>query len=157
VKTWKLSDLEPALSSVSSTRDRARGKRLFQNACASCHVYAGGGTPLGPELTAVSARFPRRDLLESILEPSKVVAELYRNVTIVTKGGVIREGRFIAEDDTTVTLATNPTEPAERSRVRKTDIASQQISELSGMPSGLLDAFEREEILDLLAFLEFGG
>ena len=42
-----------------------------------------------------------------------------------------------------------------RWRVRKTDIASQRISELSSMPSGLLDAFQREEILDLLAFLEF--
>jgi hypothetical protein len=55
-----------------------------------------------------------------------------------------------------VTLATNPTEPAERWRVSKSDIASEQISELSSMPSGLLDVFEREEILDLLAFLEFG-
>lgn len=156
VKAWRLSDLEGALTSINSARDRGRGKRLFQGACASCHVYDGDGTPLGPELTGVAARFPRRDLLESILEPSKVVAELYRNITIITKGGIIREGRFIAADDASVTLATNPTEPAERWRVRKSDIASQQISELSSMPSGLLDVFEREEILDLLAFLEFG-
>ena len=156
VKAWKLGDLEPGLRLINTARDRARGKRLFHEACASCHVYAGDGTPLGPELTGVAARFPRRDLLESILEPSKVVAELYRNITIITKGGVIREGRLIAEDDVSVTLATNPTEPAERRRVRKSEVASQEISELSSMPSGLLDAFEREEILDLLAFLEFG-
>ena len=156
VNTWKLSDLEPSLASVSATRDRVRGKRLFAAACASCHVYAGEGTPLGPELTGVAARLPRRDLLESILEPSKVVAELYRNITVMTRSGVIREGRLIAEDDAVVTLATNPTEPAERWRVRKKDIASQHISALSSMPSGLLDAFTRDEILDLLAFLEFG-
>jgi putative heme-binding domain-containing protein len=156
VKAWKLNDLESALPSVNTSRDRRRGKRLFESACASCHVYAGQGTPIGPELTGVAARFPRRDLLESILDPSKVVADIYRNVTITTKNDVIREGRFIAEDDTGITLATNPTEPNERWRVRKTDIATQQISELSSMPSGLLDAFERDEILDLLAFLEFG-
>ncbi|HKQ37835.1 MAG TPA: c-type cytochrome [Verrucomicrobiae bacterium] len=156
VKAWNLSDLEAVLASVNSSRDRQRGKRLFQSACASCHVYAGQGTPIGPELTSVAARFPRRDLLESILDPSKVVAELYRNITITTKNGMIREGRFIAEDDSSITLATNPTEPNERWRVRKTDLASRQISELSSMPTGLLDVFEREEILDLMAFLEFG-
>jgi putative heme-binding domain-containing protein len=156
VKTWKLSDLEPALKSVNVSRDRQRGKQLYQSACASCHVYAREGTPLGPELTGVAARFPRRDLLESIIDPSKVVADIYRNITITTKDGIIREGRFIAEDDAAITLATNPTEPAERWRVRKSDIASQQISELSSMPSGLLDAFDRDEILDLLSFLEFG-
>jgi len=156
VKAWNLSDLEAALPAVNPGRDRRRGKRLFESACASCHVYAGQGTPIGPELTGVAARFPRRDLLESILNPSKVVADIYRNITIITKNGVIREGRFIAEDDGAITLATNPTEPNERWRVRKTDVASRQISELSSMPSGLLDAFEREEILDLLAFLESG-
>lgn len=156
VKAWTLTDVEPALASVNSRRDRPRGKRLFMEACASCHVYAGEGTPLGPELTGVAARFPRRDLLESILDPSKVVADIYRNITVTTKNGVIREGRFIAEDDQAITLATNPTEPAERSRVRKIDIASQRISELSTMPSGLLDAFDRDEIVDLLTFLEFG-
>jgi putative heme-binding domain-containing protein len=156
VKAWKLSDLEPALASVNSSRDRRRGKRLFQSACASCHVYAGEGIPLGPELTGVAARFPRRDLLESILDPSKVIAEIYRNITIATKDGTIREGRFIAEDEQTVTLATNPTEPTERWRVRKRDIASQQVSAVSSMPAGLLDAFDREEIIDLLTFLEFG-
>lgn len=156
VKAWTVTDLEPALTSVNAARDRARGKRLFQSACASCHAYAGNGTPLGPELTGVAGRFPRRDLLESILNPSQVIAEPYRNITIITKGGMIREGRLIAEDDVAVTLATNPTEPAERWRVRRSDVASQQISELSTMPSGLLDAFEREEILDLLAFLEYG-
>jgi putative heme-binding domain-containing protein len=156
VKAWTLNDLDAALPSVNSTRDRQRGKRLFESACASCHVYAGQGTPSGPELTGVATRFPRRDLLESILDPSKVVADIYRNVTITLKNGVIREGRFIAEDDNNITLATNPTEPNERWRVRKTDIATQQVSELSSMPSALLDAFERDEILDLLAFLESG-
>src|SRR5688572_10762158 len=76
VKAWKLSDLDSALKSVNPRRNRQRGKRLFQNACAACHVYAEQGTPLGPELTGVTARFPRRDLLESILDPSKVVADI---------------------------------------------------------------------------------
>src|SRR6185503_5128323 len=92
VRVWKPSDLEPALASVNARRDRQRGKRLFQAACASCHVYAGQGIPVGPELTGVAARFPRRDLLESILEPSKVVAEIYRNVTVTTGDGLISEG-----------------------------------------------------------------
>lgn len=156
IRAWTVADLEKTLSSVNSGRNRQQGKRLFQSACAKCHVYAGEGSALGPELTGVAGRFSRRDLLDSILDPSKVVAEIYRNITVTTKDGVIHEGRFIAEDERSLTLATNPADPDQRWRVRKNDIALKQISELSTMPTGLLDFFDREEILDLLAFLEYG-
>ena len=39
----------------------------------------------------------------------------------------------------------------------KKDIQSRAVSKLSQMPEGLLNALTREEILDLLAYLETDG
>ncbi len=158
VKSWQLTDLADALGGVTPRRDLRNGRTLYAEAgCRQCHAFAGEGGGNGPDLTGVAGRFPRRDLLEHIFDPSKVIAENYRNATVTMKSGVIMDGRLIAEDADTLTLATNPIDTDNRSHVRKRDIASQRVSDISPMPAGLLDYFTRDEILDLLAWLEFGG
>ena len=102
-------------------------------------------------------RFSAKDLLEAILEPSKVIAENYRNVSVTTRSGAIVDGRLVAEDDERLTLANNPIDPDNRWSVRKRDIVSKRVSEVSPMPGGLLDSFAKDEILDLLAFITFGA
>ena len=42
-------------------------------------------------------------------------------------------------------------------RVPQADVASERASPVSPMPAGLLAEFSREQILDLMAFLESGG
>jgi putative heme-binding domain-containing protein len=66
---------------------------------------------VGPDLTAVSSRFDRRAVLESLIEPSLVVAEVYRPTVVALKNGEILHGRILAEDAQSLTLATNPTDP----------------------------------------------
>ena len=158
VRAWQSAELAPALSEVNPRRDLRRGRALYAEAgCLQCHPFAGEGVAMGPDLTGVAGRFSSKDLLESILEPSKVIAENYRNVTVATRTGVIMDGRLIAEDDERLTLANNPIEPDHRWTVRKRDIASKRVSDVSPMPGGLLDNFSKQEILDLLAFLTFGA
>jgi putative heme-binding domain-containing protein len=158
VQAWQPADLAPAFSEISPRRDLRRGRALYVEAgCRQCHPFAGEGIPVGPDLTGVAGRFSPKDLLESILEPSRVIAENYRNVTVTTRSGAIMDGRLIAEDEERLTLATNPIDPDNRWTVRKRDIASKRVSDVSPMPSGLLDNFSKEEILDLLAFLTFGA
>jgi putative heme-binding domain-containing protein len=150
-------DLEPALA-TRGARDAARGKRLFTEAgCAQCHRLGNEGGFVGPDLTAVSSRFDRKALLESIVEPSRVIAESYRSVTVTLKSGAIHDGRIVGEDAKSITLAINPVDPDQRRRLTKADVASQRVSEVSPMPGGLLDTLTREEILDLLAWIESGG
>jgi len=86
-----------------------------------------------------------------------VVAESYRSVTVALKSGAIHDGRIVDEDAKTITLAINPVDPDQRRRLTKADIASQRVSEISPMPGGLLDTLTREEVLDLLAWIESGG
>ena len=158
VKEWAMNDFATGLDAVARGRESARGKKLFVEAgCAQCHRLGGEGGFIGPDLTAVSSRFDRRTLLESIIEPSKVVAEVYRPVTVTLKSGAIYDGRVVSEDATSIVLAINPADPDQRRRLAKADVASQRVSELSPMPAGLLDTLTREEILDLLAWVESGG
>ena len=158
VKEWTMADLEPALGQPMARRAPGRGKILFQEAgCAQCHRFGSDGGFIGPDLTAVNSRFDRRTLLESIIEPSKVVAEVYRPVTVTLKSGAIFDGRIVGEDAKSISLAINPVDPDQRRRIVKSDIASQRVSELSPMPAGLVNTLTREEILDLLGWMESGG
>jgi hypothetical protein len=154
VRAWSMNDFADGLANPKTGRDAARGKRLFtETGCAQCHRVGAEGGVVGPDLTAVGARFDARALLESIIEPSKVVAETYRNVAITTKGGLIHEGRIVGEDEKSVVLAANPIDSDDRRRIAKVQIAAQRVSEISSMPEGLLNTLEHDEVLDLLAWL----
>src|SRR5262249_23066068 len=59
--------------------DAARGRQVFEKAtCIKCHKYGKEGEGIGPDLTTVSKRFKRFDILESLVYPSKVISDQYR-------------------------------------------------------------------------------
>jgi putative heme-binding domain-containing protein len=157
VKEWVTADLQPLLGKVGSGRDFARGKKIFNDAqCIACHRYGDQGGAVGPDLTAVSTRFKRQDILESSTEPSKVLSEQYMNTAIETTEGKVIVGRITEETDDHITLRPNPLQP-ETVTVKKSEIESRQLSKTSPMPTGLLNTFTEDEILDLMAYLESFG
>ena len=111
---------------------------------------------MGSELTAVASRFSRRDILESIVDPSKVISEQVANTTILTTSGKILDGRVLEENDQRIVLRPNPLLP-EKIEIKKSDIEKRAISKVSPMPANLVDTFTREEIFDLVAYLESAG
>jgi putative heme-binding domain-containing protein len=157
VKEWTTADLQVLLDQVSRGRDFARGKAGFEaGQCIMCHRYGEQGGSVGPDLTAVATRFKRQDILESITEPSKVVSEQYMNTIFTLKDGNVMIGRVIQDTDKTVLVAQNPFS-AVTTPINKSDIKSRDLSKISPMPPGLLNTFTKEEILDLLAYLESMG
>ncbi|HEX4795386.1 MAG TPA: c-type cytochrome [Humisphaera sp.] len=159
VKEWKMDDLLPSLADVSKGRNFARGRAAFDAAqCAACHkmadTAAAGG--VGPDLTAVASRFHRRDILESILEPSKVISEQFANTIVRTKDGNTVEGHIVEETEENLVLQPNPLKP-DKVTIKKADINARALSKLSPMPEGLVNILDKDEILDLIAFLEAGG
>ena len=128
--------------------------------CSSCHRLGETGTPLGPDLTSLASRFSRTNLLESILFPSRIIAENYRSRRIVTSEGKVLEGRVINAGDfrtPTLKIVTNPLIATQVTEIEKSDIESHSPSPVSIMPKGLLDTLNMEEILDLLAYIEAAG
>ncbi|MFM7924732.1 MAG: hypothetical protein ACKPJJ_31295, partial [Planctomycetaceae bacterium] len=97
---WRLETLLPLLQQQPAPADPAMGARLFREAlCVRCHRFGTVGQAVGPELTWVGRRFSRTDLLSSIIEPSKVVAEPWRLTHITKVDGLTRTGRLLAECD----------------------------------------------------------
>ena len=128
--------------------------------CNRCHRVGLVGTLVGPDLTGASRRFSRRDILDAIISPSKVIPDVYRSVVVETEDGIIHTGRVVPSGDfraPTLRLSTNPNAPHEVIEIDKIDIVAQKISNISWMPEGLLNTLNEEEILDLLAFIEAGG
>ncbi len=157
VKEWTTADFQPLLDQVGKGRNFARGKEIFYQAqCSACHRYGDLGGAIGPDLTAVATRFKRQDLLESSTEPSKVLSEQYMNTTIQTTEGVVIVGRIVEESPEKVVVRPNPLE-TNTVTVKKADIETRSLSKISPMPVGLLNTFSKEEVLDLLAYLESLG
>jgi putative heme-binding domain, Pirellula/Verrucomicrobium type len=161
LKAWQLDDLLPLISDRSRRGDATRGAAVFREAlCIRCHRAGARGPAVGPDLTHVSSRFSRRDVLTSVLTPSAVVAENYRNIQVLLKDGRSLVGRVVSEGDyrsETLRLATNPLKPAEVVELNKREIERSKLVESSPMPDHLLDTFDDQAILDLLEFFEAGA
>src|SRR5262245_31886653 len=60
----------------------ASGRRLFADlkgvACINCHSVAGEGGKVGPDLAGIAAKYPRDELIRSVLEPSNRIADGYQ-------------------------------------------------------------------------------
>src|SRR6267143_632329 len=157
VKEWKMEDLLPELDKVSKGRSFEKGKQAFNDAqCIACHRFGNEGGSVGPELGAASSKYTRRDILESIIEPSKVVSEQYQNTALILKNGDDVSGRVIEENSRKLVLIIDPLKQTQQ-EIQKSDIKERQPSKVSPMPEGLVNILTKEEILDLLAYLESGG
>jgi len=162
VRQWSMEDFseaELAAAAEGDPVDKTLGETLFRaGQCHLCHPFGPMGRPIGPDLSLVGRRFSPGDLLESILDPSAVVAEVYRTVSLVLDDGNVLSGRLLRDDfrQSTLYLATNPFSTRELTAVPKDRVRELVETEHSPMPAGLLSSFEREEVLALLAWLARG-
>jgi putative heme-binding domain-containing protein len=157
---WTVDSLLERLPTATTPDRHAAGAAIFREAlCIRCHRFGTAGQAVGPELTYVGRRFSRQDLVSSIIEPSKVVAEPYRLTQIVTTDGLTRTGRLLMEGDyrsELIRLNTDLLQPAKQETIDKKQVETLQTVDLSPMPAGLLNGFTASEISDLLLYLETG-
>jgi putative heme-binding domain-containing protein len=159
VKEWTIDDLAPLVEKGLKGRDFARGRQMFGAVgCFACHRFDNDGGAVGPDLTGVAGRFSARDLLESIVTPSKEISDQYAASTIVKTDGTIITGRIInlAGDGyrtSGYSVSPNMLDPNEIVTVKASDVKSIKPSKMSPMPEGLLNRLNPDEILDLLAYL----
>lgn len=158
VKQYEMKDLEPSIAAAGKGRNFERGKEAFAAAqCLACHKFGNEGGASGPDITAVSSRFQRRDLLESIVEPSKVISEQYQNMDVRLKDGDVVWGRIVEDTPDQLVVVPDQLKPDNKVTVKKSDIKSVGPSKLSPMPEGLINILTKDEILDMLAYIESGG
>ena len=141
------------LASEEAQGSATRGADVYVKAqCAKCHRFDSKGESFGPDLTAISSRFSRKELLESILFPSHVISSQYASKTIRTTDGRTITGLVVPGRG-----RRNGRDAAQRREGRRSPRArskSTRPSKLSAMPAGLLDPLTQEEIADLMAYLQ---
>jgi putative heme-binding domain-containing protein len=154
VKKWTLAELAPVVEKGLANRDFNRGRKLFGEAqCFSCHRFDNEGGAQGPDLTIASGRFSARDLLESILEPSKEISDQYVASIFIDNNGKVTTGRVVNYSGDNMSVMTNMLDPNGMVNVDQRNVESIEKSKISMMPEGLLDSFNEDEILDLVAYL----
>jgi putative heme-binding domain-containing protein len=154
VRKWTTEELLTKLETGLKGRNYDRGRAMFAAAnCFACHRFAGEGGSFGPDLSGLAGRFSPRDLIESIVEPSKVISDQYQAVVIRKTDGQIVTGRIINLHGDTYHVNTDMLNPAGTVNVRRSEVEEMQPSAVSMMPAGLLDTLHEDEVLDLLAFL----
>jgi putative heme-binding domain-containing protein len=135
--------------------DAKAGEQLFfhpeSNAgCAKCHVIQGKGGQVGPELTGIAGTRDPRFIVESILEPSKVIASGYEPILVVTKEGRYVTGVIKREDPAVIEIADSQ---GEVHRIEKGRIGERAPQKTSLMPGNFGEILTVQEFHDLLAFL----
>jgi len=131
------------------------GKQVFQRAkCASCHVFGTIGKGGGPDLSTATSRFRRRDILEAIMYPSKVVSDQYIGLEVELDDFTLYTGMAVAENEHVLTLITVD---GQRVEIKKEEIVKREAAKGSIMPEGLLNAMSMGELVSLINFLEKGG
>ena len=126
-------------------------------ACFKCHRFAGEGGTIGPDLTGVGGRFNAQNLLESIIEPSKVISDQYASTMFILDDGRVVNGRVINLSGKNLMVLTDMTNPSDLASINRDSVEEMMPSKSSMMPTGLVDTLTKEEALDLLAYLRSGG
>lgn len=128
------------------------GRPIFEKQCASCHRFGEIGKDVGPDLTTITSRFKKRDVLEAILWPSKVISDQYTAEMIELSDGSVVTGVLVRESANALILRTGE-DPDRPVQVPKARIATRAASTVSLMPEGLLDGYSQTDITNLLTFV----
>jgi len=157
VKEWTLEEVTKLVDDDKSSRNFENGRKMFSAAgCYNCHRVAGAGSSIGPDLTGVGGRFGAGDILRSVIEPNHTISDQYQQMVFETNGRMI-VGRVSNINNDKIMVSTNMLDPKKTETIPRDELDDQYPSDVSMMPSGLLNTLTDEEILDLVAFLRAGG
>ncbi|TSA31731.1 MAG: hypothetical protein D4R66_06985 [Opitutales bacterium] len=153
-KGKKIAQLEVAQVASTALKNRGDAKQGFklftQQGCIACHSIDLTAEQKGPYLGSAGAKFPREYLIESILDPNKVVAQGFQTVVFAMKQGPDQMGFVTAEADGVVTLRNIA---GQVSKINRADVKEEKHLPQSMMPVGLAAGLTVEEFTSLIEYL----
>jgi len=152
-RVWKMEDAVKVLEDLDG-RDLEKGKAMYAaSLCKSCHQIKGEGGNIGPDLSQLATRFSPKDVLESIIEPSKLISDQYASTIYILKDGSSVVGKQVSEDDKNYYISQNPYDPDQIREIARREVKEKKLSEVSPMMTGLVNRLNEEELKDLIAYL----
>lgn len=137
--------------------DAARGAIVFFQqymACSKCHSV--GGEPassLGPDLVRLGSDVRDDQLVEAVLEPSKVIRKGFESVTVTKIDGTVVSGIRAAETPEQVSLR-DAARNGELITIHRSHIEDLTVNQKSLMPAGQVNQLTSpQQFLDLIRYL----
>jgi putative membrane-bound dehydrogenase-like protein len=134
----------------------ARGKAVLAASakndlqCLKCHTVRGVGGAIGPDLSVIGKKASRENLFESILYPSKAIADQYVTWVIETRTGLVLTGLLVEETPDSVTLRDAN---GKDTKLGKKEIETRTKSPNSLMPNDLLAYMTEDDLVDMVEYL----
>jgi uncharacterized protein len=129
------------------------GTAMYKKHCAQCHKHGELGVAIGPNLTGMAVH-PKHEILMNILDPSRSVESNFRTYQVLTSDGVVITGMLAGESANSIRIINTQ---GKEEQVLRADIEELNASVKSLMPEGFEASINKQEMADLLVFLNNRG
>jgi putative heme-binding domain-containing protein len=154
-REWKFEELATEARKLPMGRSFEVGFASFKVAnCVACHKLNNEGQVFGPDLAKLDKKKQTTEhILQSIIDPSKVIDEKFQSYTFVLDSGKTITGMILEETGAEVKVVIDPLAKNRPTILKKDEIEFRKKSTVSIMPKGMVNKLSKEEILDLIAFV----
>ncbi|MEZ6055527.1 MAG: discoidin domain-containing protein [Planctomycetaceae bacterium] len=143
---------EVAKLAMKSTKNVELGLHLFEKlACNKCHTVKKGDPLRGPYLPQVAKTYKREQLIESILDPSKTLAQGFVTQQFVLDDGTQIMGFVTSENAEEVTLRDKE---GKEMKVAVKNIEARVKQTVSMMPEGIVKEITPSDLSALVDYLQ---
>jgi putative heme-binding domain-containing protein len=118
--------------------------------CLTCHTINKVGGNVGPDLSVIGSKASRENLLESILYPSRAIADQYTSWIVRTKDGLSITG-LVIEDVPGHIILRDAT--AKDYKIARKQIDSKTKSRVSIMPDDVVRSLPEADLVDIVEYL----
>ena len=149
--------LPPAAELAKRPGNADRGKKVWDASftgaaqCAKCHTVRGFGGQVGPDLSMIGKKGSRENLFESILLPSKAIADQYVQQSVTTAAGLTVAGLVTADTPQAITLRDAN---GKDTVIPKADVEATKKLQISIMPEDVIASLTEDELIDLVSYLQ---
>ncbi len=138
---------------VKSSADPARGELIYRKAeltCQTCHGIGGAGGRIGPDLSSLGTSSPTETIVRSILYPTHSIKEGYELQRVVKKDGSELMGYLVSVGSSEIVVRDVT---GHEISVAKSQVSAMEKIPGSLMPPGLTAGLDKQEFMNLIAFL----
>ena len=129
--------------------DVAKGRVVFERACASCHQKNKLGNEVGPNMATV-AEHSNEKLLVNILDPNADIQPGFQAYNVLLESGEVLTGLLVGETANSVSIKSAK---GITQTVSRLEIEQLRNSNLSLMPEGLESILTMQDLADVISFL----
>ncbi|MDE0570742.1 MAG: c-type cytochrome [Verrucomicrobiales bacterium] len=142
--------LPPVKELVELRGDSKKGELVYLRSCFTCHKAGEKGIDFGPALSEIGDKLAREAMYVSIISPSQAISFGYEGFTVKTNEGGTLIGYVVSDGDKELTMKVPGGAVVSTD---KSEVESRVPLEVSLMPSGLVSAMTKDNLIDLVEYL----